>query len=284
MLPRRNRPFRPWLRGLFARVPAIQWVRRRWVFYYGETLTAAIRHPRAMGWIGHLRSARFMRSQLPDPELRAKVWPDYTWGCKRILFSSHYLPALGRPNVEVVTGSIAELTADGVRTDDGTERRADCIIYSTGFRPADFMFPMRIVGRDGRSLRETWAEGAHAHLGMTVPGFPSLFILYGPNTNTSGGSIIFYLELQAAYVRQALEQLRAGGHATVEVRPEVEAASDRVVQARFDGTAWTQCHSWYQDERGRIVANWPGYMTEYRRRTKTFDPAEFVFGCGRALI
>ncbi len=112
-----------------------------------------------------------------------------------------------------------------------------------------------------------WSNGAHAHLGLTVPGFPSMFLMYGPNTNTSGGSIIFYLEAQAAYIRQALEHLRAGGYRSLEVRPEVEAASDRELQARFAGTAWTGCDSWYRDRHGRIVANWPGYMREYLERT-----------------
>jgi hypothetical protein len=151
----------------------------------------------------------------------------------------------------------------------------DCVIYGTGFKTNDFMFPMEVTGAGGRSLRDAWAGGAHAHLGITVPGFPSMFILYGPNTNTSGGSIIFYLEAQAGYVRQALARVRDCASAAIEVRPEVEAASDRAVQARFAGTAWTRCDSWYRDGAGRIIANWPGYMAEYAERTRTLDPAEF---------
>jgi len=277
MLPRENRRYRPRLRRLFGHLPAVQWLRRQWVFHYGEFLTLLIRHPRTLGQIGHLRSALFMRRQLPDPVLRAKVWPDYTFGCKRVLFSSHYLPALARPNVELVTDAISELTPDGIRTADGREHAVDCIIWSTGFRPTDFMAPMRITGAGGQTLADAWSDGAHAHLGMTVPGFPSLFVMYGPNTNTSGGSIIFYLELQASYIRQALEHLRRGGFASLDVRPEVEAASDRETQAAFTGTAWTECNSWYRDDQGRIVANWPGFMREYRRRTETFDPAEYAF-------
>lgn len=277
MLPRQNHPYRPRLRWCFEHLAPLQWLRRRWVFHYGEFLTLMIRHPRTLGRIGHLRSALFMRRQLPDPELRAKVWPDYTFGCKRVLFSSRYLPALARPDVELVTDPIAALTPTGIRTADGHERPTDCVIWSTGFRPADFMAPMDVRGVGGRALADVWSDGAHAHLGLTVPGFPSLFVVYGPNTNTSGGSIIFYLELQAAYIRQALEHLRRGRFASLDVRPEVEQASDRETQARFDGTAWTQCDSWYRDEDGRIVANWPGYMREYLKRTQTFDPSEYVF-------
>ncbi len=277
MLPRENRRYPAMTRALIRRLSMINWLRRRWVFYYGELLTALIHHPRTLGRIGALRSSLFMRRQLPDPDLRAKVWPDYTFGCKRVLFSSHYLPALGRPNVELITDPIAEITPDGIRTADGREHLLDCIIWSTGFRPTEFMFPMDVRGQDGVRLSDTWAGGAHAHLGLTVPGFPSLFVMYGPNTNTSGGSIIFYLELQAAYIRQALEHLRRGGHRSVEVRRDIEAASDREVQSQFAGTAWTECDSWYRTESGRIVANWPGYMREYARRTETFEPSEYTF-------
>ena len=194
-----------------------------------------------------------------------------------MLFSSHYLPALARPNVELVTEPIAELTPTGIRTADGREREADCVIWSTGFRPTEFMAPMAVRGIGDAALAEVWRDGAHAHLGLTVPGFPSMFVMYGPNTNTSGGSIIFYLELQAAYIRQALEHMRSEGFAALDVRAEVEAASDRETQARFTGTAWTECDSWYRDEQGRIVANWPGYMREYLQRVETFEPSEYNF-------
>ena len=168
-----------------------------------------------------------------------------------------------RPNVELVTEPITSVEGSAI---NGHE--VDCVIYGTGFKPTEFMFPMEIEGRS-RSLREAWADGPHAHLGIAVPGFPSLYLMYGPNTNTSGGSIIFYLEAQAAYIRQALQ---AGA---VEVREDVEAASDRSVQERFNGTAWTGCDSWYKDASGRIVTNWPGYMHEYRALTERLDVAEF---------
>jgi cation diffusion facilitator CzcD-associated flavoprotein CzcO len=247
------------------------------MFFYGESLTMMIRHPRTWGLLGHARSAVFMRWQLRDPEVRQKVWPDYTFGCKRVLFTSHFLPALQRPNVELVTDAISHLSPTGVVTTDGTERKVDCIIYGTGFRANDFMLPMEIVGSGGRTLRDRWADGAHAHLGITVPGFPSLFLMYGPNTNTSGGSIIFYHEAQAAYLRQALAHVREHAAAAIDVRPEVEAVSDRELQAHFTGTAWTRCDSWYRDEGGRIVANWPGYMREYGERTAVLDPDEYTF-------
>jgi cation diffusion facilitator CzcD-associated flavoprotein CzcO len=276
-LPRRNRRYPAALRAAFEHVPGLQAFRRRFIFQYGESLTLMIRHPRTWGLIGRARSAAFMRWQLRDPALRRKVWPDYTFGCKRVLFSSYFLPALQRPNVSLVTDAIAGLAGEGVVTADGTLHEVDSIVYGTGFRTTEFMFPMEIAGAGGRRLRDAWADGPHAHLGMTIPGFPSLFVMYGPNTNTSGGSIIVYLEAQAAYLRQALEQVRDRGAAAIEVRPEVEAASDREVQRRFAGTAWTRCNSWYRDSEGRIVANWPGYMREYVEQTRVLDPAEYTF-------
>ncbi len=283
-LPRRNRPYPRAIRTLVERVPGVQALRRRFMFQYCEALTLAIRHPATIGRLLKLCSIAFMRRQLRDRELRRKVWPDYTFGCKRILFSSAFLPALQRPDVELVTEAIAAVTDEGVVAADGTLHEADVLIYATGFKANDFMFPMEVAGRESRSLRDDWAAGAHAHLGMTVPGYPSMFILYGPNTNTSGGSIIAYLEAQAAYVRQALALVRDSGSRAIEVRPEVEAASDAEIQQRFQGTAWTRCDSWYRDEDGRIVANWPGYMREYLQATRELDPGEYVLTPARRPV
>jgi cation diffusion facilitator CzcD-associated flavoprotein CzcO len=275
-LPRRNRPYPRAIKAAFKHVPGLQAYRRRFVFEYGESLTAMIRHPRTAGLIGRARSAAFMRWQLRDRELRRKVWPDYTFGCKRVLFSSFFLPTLQRPNVQLETGAIARMTPRGIETAGGTLHEVDCVIYGTGFRTTSFMFPMEIIGAGGLPLSEAWASGAHAYLGMTVPGFPSMFVMYGPNTNTSGGSIIVYLEAQAAYIRQALELVRSRGAAAIDVRPEVEGRSDREVQERFAGTAWTRCDSWYRNVDGRVVANWPGYMREYVEQTRVLDPSEFT--------
>jgi cation diffusion facilitator CzcD-associated flavoprotein CzcO len=276
-LPRDNRPYPAAAKALFERVPGLQAFRRKFVFEYGESLTALIRHPRTLGLIGRARSAAFMRRQLKDPELRRRVWPDYTFGCKRVLFSSQFLPALQRANVELVTDAISAISPAGIVDESGRTHELDCIIWGTGFRTNDFMFPMAISGREGRQLRDEWSGGAHAHLGICVPGFPNMFVLYGPNTNTSGGSIIFYLETQAAYARQALQHVAARGAGAIEVRAEVEAASDRAVQHRFVGTAWTECDSWYRDKQGRIVANWPGYMREYLAQAAQLDVSQYRF-------
>jgi cation diffusion facilitator CzcD-associated flavoprotein CzcO len=276
-LPRRNRCYPAAVRAAVRWIPGLQSLRRRYMFEYCESLTAAIRHPRTIGLFLAMRSRAFMRSQLRDPEVRRKAWPHYTFGCKRVLFSSFYLLTLQRSNVELVTDAIARVVPGGLLTADRRLHEADCIIWGTGFKTTQFMLPMEVRGTDGQLLADAWERGAHAHLGVCVPGFPNMFLMYGPNTNTSGGSIIVYHEAQAAYLRQALEQLSRRRAGAVEVRAEVEHASDRALQARFAGTAWTQCDSWYRDESGRIVANWPGYMREYQDRTEVLDTSEFTF-------
>ncbi len=274
-MPRKMKDYSKPFRWAVAHVPGLQALRRTYIYHYGELLTYMIRHPRTAGRIGHFNSWLHMRTQIKDKELRRKIWPGYTFGCKRVLFSSTWLPALQAPNVDVVDQAITAITPDGVVTADGVEHKADTIIWGTGFKTNDFMFPMSVVGRGGRSLEQDWADGAHAHLGMAIPGYPSLFVMYGPNTNTSGGSIIVYLEAQARYIRQALELVRSRGGDSVEVRGEVESAFNRDVQERFTGTAWNACTSWYRTSDGRHVTNWPGYMSEYEARTAALDAAEF---------
>ena len=171
-LPRRNRPYPAALKAAFELVPGLQEFRRKFVFEYGESLTAMIRHPRTLGLLGRARSTAFMRMQLKDPQLRRKIWPGYTFGCKRVLFSSSFLPALQRANVDVVTDPISAISPEGILDSSGRTHELDCIIWATGFKTNDFMFPMAIAGREGRELSEEWSGGAHAHLGICVPGLP----------------------------------------------------------------------------------------------------------------
>ncbi|GAB2810630.1 NAD(P)/FAD-dependent oxidoreductase [Streptomyces daliensis] len=274
-LPLSNGPYPRTVRALLRRVPGLRAVWRAVLFSAMELLTAAIRHPGTLGRFAGALAGAFMRRQLRDPEVRRKAWPTYPFGCKRVLFSSTFLPALQGENVELVTAPITGMSPRGPVTADGRTHEVDCVIYATGFRTNDFMLPMEITGTGGRSLREAWARGPRAHLGITVPGFPSMFLMYGPNTNTSGGSIIFFLQAQARYLCQALRRVRTHRAAAIEVRAEAEAADVLAVRRRFDGTAWLRCDSWYRDAAGRNVANWPGYMREYAARTRTLDPADF---------
>ncbi|WP_435228285.1 flavin-containing monooxygenase [Streptomyces sp. Tue6028] len=274
-LPRSDRPTPALLARVLRRLPV---ARRAWrgLLHHGiELITLCVRHPRTVGRIGAALSAAHMRRQLPDPELRRKAWPDHPFGCKRVLLSSDFLPALRRPNTELVTDRIVRMEPEGPVTADGRRHDVDCVIYATGFRTNTFMLPMRVTGRGGRTVEDAWSDGAQAHLGITVSGFPSMFLMYGPNTNTSGGSILFFLEAQAAYVRRALQLTLRTGAAALDVRAEAQARGLARLRARFAGTAWTACSSWYRTADGRNVANWPGYMGEYAERTRRVDPSEY---------
>jgi cation diffusion facilitator CzcD-associated flavoprotein CzcO len=273
--PRWNPRYPAAVRGAIRWIPGLQAARRRGMTLFMESFITGLTRFPPLRWVQSLWATLFMRMQVRDKAFRKRIWPDYPFGCKRILFSSYYLPALQRPNVELVTDRIERITANGVVTADGRERPVDTIIYGTGFEAHAFMAPMSVTGAGGQDLHHAWSGGARAHLGITVAGFPNLFLLYGPNTNLGVGSIIVMIEAQVGYVLSALQHLRRTGAAAVDVRPEVEAASDAETQRRLQHSIWTACQSWYREEDGRIVNNWPGYMKEYVDATRALDPAQY---------
>jgi cation diffusion facilitator CzcD-associated flavoprotein CzcO len=275
MLPRRNPAYRSWVRALIARTPGAQTLRRVGMWVFMESFILALTRVAALAWVLRTWSTTFIRAQVRDPELRRKVTPDYPFGCKRILFSSSYLPALQRDNVELVTDQIERISEHGVVSQDGHERATDCIIYGTGFQANKFVAPMEVSGLGGQTLERAWSRGAEAHLGVTVAGFPGMFVLYGPNTNLGVGSIITMIEAQVGYAIDALRATRRLGVAALEVRPEVQSASSARVQERLHGSVWTTCENWYRTESGRVTNNWPGYMIEYVRATRRVKLDEY---------
>ena len=227
-----------------------------------------------------LQTRRHLRKQIADPALRAKLTPDYQIGCKRILISSDYYPAVARDNVDIVTDAIDAITPAGVVA-GGIEYPCDTLVLGTGFGVSADLTRMRITGRAGTELEETWRRaGKAAHLGITVAGFPNLFLLFGPNTALGHSSMIYMFESQTRYVLQAIELLRAGTP-YVEVRPEVQSRFVSSVRGRLDNTVWsTGCASWYLDEQGRNTTIWPRFTFDYRRRTRRFEPGEYLVGKG----
>jgi cation diffusion facilitator CzcD-associated flavoprotein CzcO len=275
LLPRQNPAYKSWIKTLIARTPGAQRFRRAGMWLFMESFILALTRFTALAWVLRSWSTLFMRTQVRDPELRRKISPDYPFGCKRILFSSSYLPALQRPNVELITDRVQRITEHGVVSQDGQERPTDCIIYGTGFQANKFVTPMQVTGTKGQTLERAWAGGAEAHLGLTVAGFPGMFVLYGPNTNLGVGSIITMIEAQVGYAVDALRATRELGVAALEVRPEVQRASTTRVQERLRGSVWTACESWYRADSGRITNNWPGYMIEYVRATRKVKLDEY---------
>jgi cation diffusion facilitator CzcD-associated flavoprotein CzcO len=193
-----------------------------------------------------------------------------------VLFSDDWYPTLTRPNVDLVTDPIERIAADGVVTAGGTTRPADVIIYGTGFRSLDFLAPMSVTGLGGSRLHETWREGAEAYLGITVAGFPNFFMLYGPNTNLGGNSIIYMLEGQIAYVLGALRALDQEGLDWLDVRPEVQTAFNAWVAAASRTSVWESgCTNWYTTASGRNTNNWPVQTFLYRHRVRRFDLSRY---------
>jgi cation diffusion facilitator CzcD-associated flavoprotein CzcO len=259
----------------FTRVPATQAFGRKLTWVLSEQLNRGLVgggpliKAFKLGWRVQLRR------QVRDAKLRAKLIPDHPMGCKRILFSNDWYPALAQNHVDVVTENIVGLEPTGVRTGDGTLHAADVVIYGTGFAATEFLAPVVVRGAAGQDVHEFWKEGAHAHLGITVPGFPNLFLMYGPNTNLGGSSIIGMMEAQAGYIVQAV-RFMASGVAAIDVRSEVSEGYDQEMQGRLATSVWSSCHNWYHNDGGRISTNWPGLVAEYKQRTATFRPADFV--------
>jgi cation diffusion facilitator CzcD-associated flavoprotein CzcO len=270
VLPKPDKTYPRWQIALFERYPALLKLSRLITYIQFEMKAFAFVTWRAALRFKRRAFARNLARGVKNPELRERVTPDYRLGCKRILFSNDFYPALDRANVEVVTDNIAEIRGNAVVTADGTERKVDAIIFATGFAATDFLAPIEIVGRDGKNLRQSWSNtGAEAHLGMTVAGFPNFFMLYGPNTNLAHNSVVYMLESQMDYILACLQRLSRGEIRSMEVKKEIQDRFNTRMQNRLAKATWSKgCTSWYLTPAGKNVANWPGYSLEFRLKTR----------------
>lgn len=275
IIPRHDRAYSPRELAWLEKLPLLRDLSRLRTYLLYETrvlgftwLQPAMVLFRLLWW-WHLCRA------IKDKSLREKLTPSYRMGCKRILLSDDYYPALAQPNVSVDTRPIAAVEPAGVRMRDGTLHRVDAIVLGTGFHATDFLAPMRISGRDGVDLDTVWQHGAYAHLGVTVPGFPNLFLLYGPNTNLGHNSIVYMLESQIAYVVDAIGYCAKHGLRALEIDATLCRRYNDEIQRRLQKSVWSSgCSSWYVTDTGRQTVNWPGFTFEYRHRL-AFDPAAF---------
>jgi cation diffusion facilitator CzcD-associated flavoprotein CzcO len=264
IVPRPDMPYPESWKRTFARHPSVRLLHRAQIFANLELRWWAMREGSRRARQMATTAADHLRDQVADPGLRAKLTPDYPVGCKRILISSDYYPALTRDNVEVVTQAIERITADGIVTTDGREHRVDTIVYGTGFHATEFLRPIEVVGRHGVRLHDEWRTGAEAYLGVTVAGFPNLFLLYGPNTNLGHNSIIYMIEAQIGFVLRCLRELRRSGVAALDVRSDVMRSYNGELQASLHETVWESgCHNWYKTETGKVTNNWPRPASAY---------------------
>jgi cation diffusion facilitator CzcD-associated flavoprotein CzcO len=280
-LPRMDFAYKERTRRLFERLAILQRLDRAAIYASHELATAALTRHR---WLrAPLRAVgrHQINKAIKDPELRRKVTPSDEIGCKRIMVTDDWYPTLTRSNVDLVTDRIAEVTPAGIRTADGTERPADAIVLATGFKTHGFVAPMEIVGARGRTLAQEWGDVARAYLGITVPGFPNMFLLYGPNTNGGSGSVISTIEAAMGHVIAALRALERTGAERIEVRRRAADEFDRSLRAALAGTVWhTGCTSWYVDENGNDPNQWPWLWTAYRRRTARIEPGAYDLSAG----
>ncbi|HEV7862017.1 MAG TPA: NAD(P)/FAD-dependent oxidoreductase [Acidimicrobiia bacterium] len=269
--PRLNRRITALERAVYRRAPLAQRAVRGRQYLYRELVGFLVQHP---GLIEPISKAR-LRRQVKDPELRAKLTPDYRMGCKRIIVTDDFHPALAKPNVSLVTSRITEIRPTSIVTADGAEHEIDTLILGTGFQVMPVADPL--TGRDGVALAKRWSLRREAYLGTTVAGYPNYFMLVGPNTATGHTSVLLYLEAQIEYIVQALRHMERAAASSLDVRPETQAAFNRDLQDRLASSVWTDggCRSWYLDPDGGTSVLWPGHTGRFRKVLRRFDPADY---------
>lgn len=269
LIPRGDYAYSDMQKRLFQHVPGLQRLYRGFLFLRLEINFPMLQQDTWVHRFTRQLALRHLESQVPDPSLRQRLTPDYPVGCKRILIADDYYPALQRPNVELVTERIERVVPEGIVTADGRTRAVDTLIWGTGFETTSIVGPVRVEGRGGVSLGEAWKEGAQAHLGLAVSGFPNFFMLYGPNTNLGHHSILFMVECQSRYILRCCQELAQRRLRSLEVRPEAMARSNAELQARLARSVWvTGCTSWYKNESGKVTNNWGGTLVDYWRATR----------------
>jgi cation diffusion facilitator CzcD-associated flavoprotein CzcO len=277
ILPHTDRPTTRFERRLYRTLPFLQKAVRAGVYWGREAfLLGFIKDRRFMAGAEKIATMH-LRKQIKDPELRRSLTPQFRLGCKRILLSNEWYPALARPNVEVVTDAITEIRGRTIVLADGSEREVDTIILATGFHVTDPPTAQLVRGRDGRTLAEAAAEGIQAYRGATMAGLPNLFKIIGPNTGLGHNSMIYMIESQLRYVIDALRVMDERDIATFEVRPEAITAYNAKIQAKMPGTVWMSgCASWYLDKHGNNTTIWPDFTFRFRHHTRRFDEGAYA--------
>jgi cation diffusion facilitator CzcD-associated flavoprotein CzcO len=275
--PRSDRRLSAIEQSIFRKIPGAQKLPRAAIYFFRETYLLWFLNATRATRVSRL-ALKFLEEQVRDPELRAKLTPNYTIGCKRILISNDWYPTLLKSNVELLTGGLSEVKGDTVVSAEGDERQADVMIFGTGFHVTDMPFAERVFAADGTRLSDAWrATGMEAYLGTSIAGFPNLFLMIGPNTGLGHNSIVFMIESQIAYILDALRCMEENGDDVLSVREDVVSGFNEELQQRLVPTVWNAggCRSWYMDSRGRNTTIWPGYTWDFRRRTRHFDRSNY---------
>lgn len=285
VLPRWDRPHGAARRWAYRTLPGLQRLSRWRVYWFNECVGMGFMGWKPMQNLLRKMALRHLRQQVPDPALRASLTPNFNPGCKRLLISNSWFPALQQTHVQLHTEAVVRVTPTGVVGASGVERPCDVIIWGTGFKAAELVTPMQVYGQAAQGedpqaapeLGSLWRSQPPAtRLGITVAGFPNFYMLVGPHTGLGHNSIIFMIECQVNYIVQALRHLRRAGALQLQLRPAVAQADYARMQRAMQGTVWASgCHSWYQNARGEIDTLWPGYTWQYWLQSRRFNPADY---------
>ncbi len=276
VIPYRNDAIPPERKRFFAKFPFFQKLIRLRLYLFREFIGLGFRHPRFMNWM-EKKARSYLAYKIKDPELRKKLTPTYRIGCKRVLISRTYLPALTKENIEVITDSLVTIGEDFIETKTGKISPLDTIILGTGFKPSEMHLANALRGRGGKTLSEAWQGSPKAYLGTSVSGFPNLFLLFGPNTGLGHTSVIIMAEGQIAHVLGAIKHLKKNNLKTAEPKAEKQERFVRKVDVMMQGTVWASgCSSWYLDASGRNSTLWPFSVGSFRRRVRRFHAGDYV--------
>lgn len=277
VIPKHDGVYSPEQRHFYSRFPLALRASRWFLYAVTEFLGPMIfLDSKLLSRLGEWISLRHLRAQVSDPELRAKLTPNFQFGCKRVLISDDYWATFERENVELVTEPIDEIKSTGIQTKDGRLREVDAIVLATGFAVSLGAAPFDIIGRGGKKLNEVWKDGAMAYKGMTVSGFPNWFILMGPNTGPGHTSVLVYTEAQIQHALQAIRTIRDRNLRFVDIRQDVQDRYNEQIQGRMKYMSWSSgCNSWYLSPDGSNRALFPGFAGEYVLRARRFRPSEY---------
>jgi cation diffusion facilitator CzcD-associated flavoprotein CzcO len=280
VMPRPDRDFSDLEQRLLGIAP-LRWALRESIYWALETRVIGFKYsPFMLKRVAQATALKHLAKQVPDPALRAKLTPDYTIGCKRIILSNALYPALGAPNVTVHDrgDGIDHIDATGIVTASAEHLDLDVIVWSTGYDATDGVISYPVVGREGQTLADRWSQYPRAYLGTTIPGFPNLFVVTGPNTGIGHTSAIFLIEAQMQYIGRAIDAVLRSGAAAIEVRAAAEDRYTTWVHSEMEQTVWKAggCNSWYQSRDGHVIAMFPGFSFTFRRLASDFKPADHV--------
>ena len=277
IIPRGDKAYSATAKRLFRKFPWTQKVLRLYYylrqdyFTFGAMLAGSLR-----GKIIKWMTSQYLNASISNPDLRAVLRPDYPLGCKRVLVSDDFYQAFEEDGAEVVTSPISGMNSEGVITNDSIKRPVDVIVYATGFQATDFLVPLTVHGENGVELNAVWRDGAEAHRGVALAGFPNFYMLYGPNTNLGHSSIIYMVEKQVGYLMQCITKTLKEDLRSLQPTTDAQQAFNTRMQSALADTVWGgDCGSWYKNASGKIINNWPYTTTRFGREMKTVDFDEY---------